>query len=357
MTRRRFAPGWSLLGALALAACSGGGSEGPGISVTVQPATAALCVGDSAPFGAQVRDGSGNLVTGAALTWSSSAPQVASVDPASGVAHALATGSTQITATSRGVRSSPSVLEVPADLVPEFVPDSLVLAPGDTMTLGVRLRRRSAGLVPNGTPVIAPFDSSVASLSAAGLVTAKVAGRAGLSLTACGQQGRGAVDVFTPPDSVTGLAYLWLSGAQQLRLRLPVRALNFTRSNTQPAFQIYSKTSSRGFVYEDTLALTGTGLFPVDSVLRDSVLTTTYPCTARRPFANYTDLVATTLLVSVQGGSTRVTSFAPQAGYKVISGRALLRMRGVLGGTPQLDTLQAIYTFSAPLTDTLNACR
>jgi hypothetical protein len=282
---------------------------------------------------------------------------VASVDPASGVAHALATGSTQITAASAGVRSAPATLDVPADLLPEFVPDSLVLAPGDTMTLGVRLRRRSAGLVPAATPVIAPFDSSVASLNPSGLVTAKIAGRVGLSLSACGQQGGGAVDVFTPPDSVTGLAYLWLSGAQEMRLRLPVRALNFTRSNAQPAVQIVSRLgNTRAFVYEDTLNLSGTGLFPVDSVLRDSVLLSAYPCTARRPFAFYTEPAATTLLVSLQGGSARVTSFASPATYQAVSGRAVFRMRGLVNGIPQLDTLQAIYTFSAPLVSQAGAC-
>ena len=314
-------------------------------------------MGDNATFGAQVLDGTGHVVPGAALTWSSSAPQVASVDPASGVAHALATGSTQITAASGGVRSAPSSLEVPADLQPEFVPDSVVLAPGDTMTLGVRLRRRSAGLVPNRTPVIAPFDSSVASLTASGLVTAKIAGRAGLSLSACGQQGGGAVDVFTPPDSVTGLAYLWLSGPQELRLRLPVRALNFLRTGGQPAVQIVSRVgNTRAFLYEDSLALGGIGLFPVDSVLRDSVLIANYPCTARRPFAFYTEPAATSLLVSLQNGSTRVTSYASQASYKIVSGRAVFRMRGLVNGIAQLDTLQAVYTFSAPLVTQASAC-
>jgi hypothetical protein len=165
--------------------------------------------------------------------------------------------------------------------------------------------------------------------------------------------------VFTPPDSVTGMAYLWLSGAKELRVRLPARAINFTRSGGQPALQIYSQVSSiRGFVYEDTLALGGTGLFPVDSVLKDSVLTSSYACTARRPFAFYTEPATTTLLVSLQGGSTGVTGFAQQgAAYAVVSGRAVLRVRGFVGGvTTQVDTLQAIYTFSAPLVNKAGAC-
>ena len=363
MTRRRsgLRTRCSLLGTLVLAACSGGG-EGPGITVTVQPATAALCVGDSVAFGAQVLDGAGHLVPAAVLTWSSSAPLVASVDPASGVAHALSTGSTRITAVSAGVSSASSALDVPADLVPQFVPDSVVLAPGDTMTLGVRLRRVSSGPVPGRVPAIAAFDSAVARIDATGLLTAKSTGRAGLSLSACGQQGGGAVDVFTPPDSVTGSAYLWLSGAKELRLRLPVRAINFTRTGGGGAFQIVGpvNNTTRFFLYEDTVPLAGIGRYALDS-LKSSEVTNTLACQPPRPFAWYQDLTTsqTTLLFGLRGAAAQVTSFTSQTGYKVVSGRLVFRMRGEVsgqlgpGGGP--DTLAAIYTFSAPLV-TWNVC-
>ncbi len=353
------------LAVLALAASSGCADLLPlRGTVTVQPGAAALCVGDSLAFTAQVLDSSGHLVSSPQLLWSSSAPQVASVDPSSGMAHALSTGSTQITAASGGGRSAPAALAVPADLVPEFVPDSVVLAPGDTMTLGVRLRRRSTGPVPNRTPVIAPFDSSVASLNAAGLVTAKVAGRAGLSLAACGQQGGGAVDVFTPPDSVTGLAYLWLSGAKELRVRLPVRALNFTRTGGGPAFQVVGpvNNTTRFFLYEDTVPLTGPGAYALDS-LKSSEVTQVLACQPPRPFAMYTDqanVSQLTQLFGLHGAAAQLTSFAPQNGYKAVSGRLVFRMRGEVSG--QLgpgggaDTLAAIYTFSAPLVSWAGVC-
>jgi hypothetical protein len=42
----------------------------------------------------------------------------------------------------------------------------------------------------------------------------------------------------------------------------------------------------------------------------------------------------------------------------VIAGRVVTRMRGTVGGiTARADTLQAIYTFSAPLRDTTNVCQ
>ena len=91
------------LATLVLAGCSGSGGDGgqgPGPTVSIQPGAAALCVGDSVAFSAEVRDGSGNLVSSPQIAWSSSAPQVASIDPARGVAHGLATGTTSITARS-----------------------------------------------------------------------------------------------------------------------------------------------------------------------------------------------------------------------------------------------------------------
>ena len=363
MTRHRLRTCRALVGALALAACSsGGGGEGPGLTVTVQPAGAALCAGDSVAFTAQVRDGSGNLVPSPALAWSSSAPQVATIDPTRGAAHAVATGSSAITATSGGARSAPATLDVPADLVPEFVPDSVVLAPGDTMTLGVRLRRASGGPVPPGhLPAITPLDTTVARLDPTGLLTAKAAGRARLALSACGQTGGGAADVYVPPDSLTGMAYLWLSGLHEVRVRLPARATNYTRTGGLPGVEI-GNSGTRAFAYVDTVALSGTGPLALDS-LNSSEVGSGLTCQPPRPFATYADatsLIQPTSLFSLRGGTVQITSSTAPAGVAAVSGRMVFRMRGIVagqlgpGGGP--DTLAAVYTFSVPLVTQANVC-
>ncbi|HVO34125.1 MAG TPA: Ig-like domain-containing protein, partial [Gemmatimonadales bacterium] len=161
-----------------LAACSGSKEGGTGVAaIVVAPQAAALCVGDSLTFTAQVLDASGGTVTGSPVRWSSSAPQLVSVDSASGVARALGLGTAQISASVGSLRSAaPGRLDVPSDLLPEFVPDTVVLAPSDTFTLGVRLRRASAGPLPSRTPTITPSSDAIASLDATGLVTAKTAG-------------------------------------------------------------------------------------------------------------------------------------------------------------------------------------
>ena len=362
--RLRPAARHAALAVAALAGAAGCKDMLPFGTVTVSPPTAALCVGDSLAFTAQVLDNSGNPVASPRVLWTSSAPQVVTIDAARGVAHALATGSTQITASSGGARSAPATLDVPADLVPQLVPDSVVLAPGDTMTLGVRLRRTSGGPVPGHTPVVTPSSTRVASIDASGLVTAKDTGRASFAVGACGQTGGGAADVFTPADSVTGSAYLWLSGAKELRVRSPAQAINFTRTGGGPGFQIVGPTSDtlHFFLYEDTVPLSGIGTYALDS-LKSTEVTTSLPCQPPRPFATYTNranLALLTLLFGLRGDSLHVTTRTQAGGVTAVSGRMRFRMRGEVegqlgpGGAP--DTLAAIYTFSVPLVSVTGVC-
>jgi len=364
MTTRHAHAGSACLAAL-LAACSPSTPPDHSLisAIGVLPQSAALCVGDSLTLTAQARDAGGQPVNGLALSWASSAPEVIAVGPASGVAHALRTGSAAVTASAQGVTSNRAVIDAPADLVPEFVPDSVVLAPGDTMTLGARLRRISTGPVPPQTPVFFPFDSAVAGLDASGLVRAKTSGRVSLSVSACGRQGGGAVDVFSPSDAVTGKAYLWLSGPVERRLRMPARAINFTRHNGAPAVQISSTVGpapnpSQAFVYEDTVRLTGAGGHPLDSLTTTELINAqpNIACSPPRPFALYTEPSPLTLLLSLTAGSARVTTFTPQATFTAVSGRLVFRVRGLVSGGSQVDTLNAIYMFSAPLVDSAGAC-
>jgi hypothetical protein len=233
----------------------------------------------------------------------------------------------------------------------------VVLAPLDTFTLGARMRRLSAGPAPSRTPAIAPLNTPVASLDSAGLLTAKTAGTASLSLSGCGFTGHGAARVFTPPDATTGLGYLWVSGPAEIRATFGTVAFNFPTSAKKPAFQVFSSAgaNAKQFAFEDTLLLSGVGVFPLDSLLTSEA--NTAQCRPPRPFAIYGENSSFTALLSLHGGSAAVTTFAPQSGYVAISGRATTRMRGVVGGVVgTVDTLQAIYTFSAPLRDTTTAC-
>jgi len=91
------------------AACGGGGDSAVAppptpaavATVTITSGTVALDVGASAILSAVTRDAAGNTLSGRAITWSSSAANIATVS-GTGAVTAIAAGVTQVTATSEG---------------------------------------------------------------------------------------------------------------------------------------------------------------------------------------------------------------------------------------------------------------
>ena len=75
-------------------------------SVDILAAPSEVQVGDSLALGAAPRNAAGATMPSARVTWSSSAPAVASVDEATGLVHALAEGAAEISATASGVRGA-----------------------------------------------------------------------------------------------------------------------------------------------------------------------------------------------------------------------------------------------------------
>ncbi|MGH7470396.1 MAG: Ig-like domain-containing protein, partial [Longimicrobiales bacterium] len=99
LTKRTF---WAL--ALLVAACDP--SDAPrAASVAVQPDSVGLLVGETAQLSVTVRDGDGNMLTGHAVTWSSSDRARATVS-AAGLVTAMSAGRAIITANSDGQRDT-----------------------------------------------------------------------------------------------------------------------------------------------------------------------------------------------------------------------------------------------------------
>lgn len=133
-----------LLALLTLVACGGGEPTEPSIvAVVVEPRVALLVgAGDTERFVATVRDASGARVTGAALTWRSSNPAVASVD-GFGMARALTSGSVSVTATAGGATGT-ATLEV-------WVPPTVTSYVPGTSYLG---RNGYVEYIPGDLPVV-----------------------------------------------------------------------------------------------------------------------------------------------------------------------------------------------------------
>ena len=143
MSRRRipvFAAGW--LCATLLYACGDGATEPPHpapdpprpATVAVAPATIQLiALGATEQLTAAVRDQTGNVMAGAAVSWSSSAAAVATVS-ATGLVTAATNGTATITATAGSVSASATVS------VAQEVSTGAVTAATDTVAFGHTLR-------------------------------------------------------------------------------------------------------------------------------------------------------------------------------------------------------------------------
>jgi hypothetical protein len=84
------------------------------IKITASPLTINTNATDQ--FTATGSDSSGNAISSLTVTWTSSAPNVATIDPAAGLATAVAPGVTAITASSSGITSNTLFLTVTAPL-------------------------------------------------------------------------------------------------------------------------------------------------------------------------------------------------------------------------------------------------
>src|SRR6266571_1604724 len=181
-------------------------------SVVVSPASAALAIvnllqqysavaldglGLAQQFSAIAQDASGNVILGRSFTWSASPAGVATIDPVTGLATALANGVATITATTGGV-SGTAVLSV-AQAV-----GSVVVSPATATLAGLGLTQQFTAVAQdaNGNPVPGQtftWTSSqplIASVDPKGLATALAIGTAVITATTGGVSGTAMLSIL-----------------------------------------------------------------------------------------------------------------------------------------------------------------
>jgi uncharacterized protein YjdB len=168
----------------------------PIATVSVSPDTATLVVGATRQLAAVARDASGAPLTGRPVSWASAEPAVASVSP-TGLVTAHARGTAVITATSEGKSGTAAMTIVPEPIATvSVVPDTATLIVG-TMRQLMAVGRDASGAVLTGRPVTwSSADPEIASVSAAGMVTARAAGSAVITATAEGKSGTATITVM-----------------------------------------------------------------------------------------------------------------------------------------------------------------
>jgi len=181
-------------------------------TIEVTPANATLAaLGATQAFSAVARDANGDPVVGVEFGWTSSDPAVAGVDPASGLATALANGTTTITAAAGAALGSATLTVAQAAASLDVTPESATLT-----ALGATQQFTAIALDANGNPVTvdAAWSSSnpgAATIDAAtGLATAVATGEAtitaqlgGLAATAQLIVAPGGLTVEITPASAT----------------------------------------------------------------------------------------------------------------------------------------------------------
>lgn len=224
--------------------------------IVIAPTNTAVEVGKTTGFQAAYYDNQGNQLPDVAFQWSSSDPNIASID-ANGQASGHDTGQTKITARARGVTSGAAILTVVAnpDQVARvvIVPDSGNIGIGGTLQFAA-LAQNLSGKVLSGRFVNwRSSDATIATVSSTGLATGFKSGRVNIFATVDGVESsavrltisgtsRGGTFTRNPNTSynVSGTATL----AQQPNGSLVLRLGSDFSSSSGPRLEVFLSTTS-----------------------------------------------------------------------------------------------------------------
>ncbi len=206
---KQFVSFCSIAGLLAALSCGGGDSTPPNATVatvTVAVPNSSLIVAQTTQATATTKDASGNTLTGRALSWTSSATGVASVS-SSGLVTASSPGSATITATSEGVSGTTSVTVAAAVASVVVTPLTAAIAIGATQQLTGTARDASNAALTGRTITWSSGNTSIATVSNAGLVTGVSAGGpVTITATSEGQSGTASVTITPPPVATVAVS-------------------------------------------------------------------------------------------------------------------------------------------------------
>ncbi len=172
-------------------------------SVIVSPAIDTIAPGETLRLSAEAFDANARVVAGAAFSWSSSDPSVATVD-SQGLVTGASAGQATINAASGGVSGRAEVLViVPAPVAVEMVPDTLAFtALDDTSRLVAVVLDQRGRVIEEANVSWSSSDESVATVNRTGLVSALGVGRARVTATSGAASRAAAVSVVQVAHSV-----------------------------------------------------------------------------------------------------------------------------------------------------------
>ena len=170
----------------------------PVASVAVAPSTLPLQVGQTGTLTVTTRDAANNVLTGRTVTWTSNNAGVATVAP-NGTVTAVAPGSATITATSEGKTGTAAVTVTAIPVASVSVsPTTANLTTGGTQQITATPRDAQGNALAGRTVAWLSANTNVATVTAAGLITAVAPGNTTVTATSEGKVGTVAVTVAAP---------------------------------------------------------------------------------------------------------------------------------------------------------------
>jgi hypothetical protein len=163
------------------------GARVPAVSSIAIAPMPPLRAGDEAVLGAVVLGAKGDTLQGAEVTWSSSNPEVATVEALTGVVRGLEPGTTQIVARSGYETSLAELTVVPDGAATLQILGARPMAVGEALDLRLLARDGQGGALTGMTVQWTSSDASVATIDeSAGVVLARAPGSARIIARAAG---------------------------------------------------------------------------------------------------------------------------------------------------------------------------
>ncbi|HSM05368.1 MAG TPA: Ig-like domain-containing protein [Longimicrobiales bacterium] len=168
----------------------------PVVSVTVEPSSREILVGETVGLTAVARDANGSVLLGRTTTWSSGNTGIARVSTA-GVVTGVALGDVEITATVENISATATISVVePGVATVTIAPPEAELVVGQTRAFTATAQDADGNVLEGRTVTWSSSNTSAATISAAGVVTAVAPGSSTIEAVVDGVSATAAVTVI-----------------------------------------------------------------------------------------------------------------------------------------------------------------
>src|SRR5437868_8083950 len=173
----------------------------PVASVSVTLADGTITDAQTTQATATALDANGNVLSGRTIVWTSDNTLVATVSP-SGVVTAIGAGSARIRASTGGQAGTTALTVIPSVAAVVLSPSPANVVIGSTLRLTAETRDANGAVLSGRSVSWSSAASSIASVSASGVVTAISIGDATITATSEGKSGTSAITVVPVPVAI-----------------------------------------------------------------------------------------------------------------------------------------------------------